>query len=232
MRLARPIFDVEIVGPQVEPFWRGNYRYASMPSHTTYRIKLINSSDVRADADISIDGQAVGTWRVRAQSEVTIERPEGVNRAFTLVDEGGGTARRTGARVGDDYNGLVSVVFKPAKRGTASPRPARAVNVVSPRSAAPTTAAPSSLRSSGPMTESLSSGVTVLGRRSSQEFSQVPSLSRDEIDWNRVTEVDIRLVIRTVEWEPEYVPLSRGVPPRIDRYTYGGGGSYGGGRVD
>lgn len=226
-------FDVEIVGPQVEAFWRGNYRYYSMPSHTTYQIRLHNNSDVRADADITIDRQHVGTWRVRAQSHVTIERPEGVNRAFTLVSETSATARRTGARVGDDYNGLVSVVFKPAKRGTASPRPARAVNVVSMRQSAPTAAATpaaASLRSSGPTTESLSSGVTVLGRRSSQEFSQVPSLSRDEIDWNRVTEIEIRLVVRAPEWEPEYVPLSRGAPPRIDRYTYGG--PYGGRRVD
>ena len=225
-------FDVEIVSPQAQEFSRENYRYVSLPSHSTYKIKLVNDSNVRCDAVVSIDGQRVGTWIVEGHRETTIERPEGMNRLFTLVGETSATARRTGAQVGASYNGLVTVLFKSEKRNyvlSRSPRGARAASPTRVRGASPIASARSMNRTeSTSFVPTYQSGVTVLGGRSSQEFSRALALRDDEIDWNEVIEVNIRLVVRQASRQEErYVPLSQGAPPRIDgryRYTYGSGG--------
>ncbi|CAH6419576.1 Hypothetical protein POVR2_LOCUS81 [uncultured virus] len=162
-----------------------------------------------------IDGSKIGSWQIPARDSITIDRPGNVNRKLTFVSENSSIARQTGSRVGDEKNGLIKVIFKPAKQEQARSASSK---LASARLGSSTQETISS-------SQRLSSGVTVLGDRSDQEFGQVASLRDDEIDWAGVVEMNIRLVV-TDRQRPRYVGLASSMadePPRIDNYRYRGG---------
>ena len=220
MQSLLPHFEVQVVSAQAERFARDGYEYVSLPSGSTYSLRLINNGNTRCDAVVMIDSTKIGSWRIPAGDSVTIDRPSHTNRKFTFVSEGSSIARQTGSRPGVEANGLIKIVFKPEKEQIAlrSPKLTRAASSMSARSAAPSTMArPASSQ------ERLSSGVTVLGDRSDQQFGQVAMLRDDQIDWQGVVEMNIRLVVR--DKQPRYIGLASSTadePPRIDNYRYSG----------
>lgn len=194
----RSHFEVQVVSPQAERFVRDGHEYVSLPSGSIYSLHLVNNGNTQCDAVVTIDDTKVGTWRIEAGDSVTIDRPANINRKFTFVDERvEGTSRRsmTGSRVGDENNGLIKIVFKPAKQEQARS---------SPRLASARGSAPTITRAYSPR---LSSGVTVLGDRSDQEFNNISSLRDSEIDWTGVVEINIRLVVRASS-KQRYVGLA------------------------
>lgn len=204
-------FDVIIISSHASPFCSNGARYVAL-REGTYSIKLINNSNTRADVGVTVDGQHVGTWRVDSYSSNIIERPANINRAFTFVNENSQIARQTGNKVGAESNGLISVTFKPETKSVFKPLSPR---LVTPTSLSPRVSQASMLRSS----ERLSSGVTVLGRETDQEFHSTSPITN--YDNSRITTIQIRLVVK--DGQPDYISLgsvnSSKYPPRLtDRF--------------
>lgn len=192
----QPDFQVDIEAPRARKFKKDGHQYVALPNMSQYSIVIRNGHSTRCDAEVHVDGEEVGQWVVRPYSTITIDRPSDMARKFTFVDEESTIARRTGAVAGDDMNGVISVIFKPAKEERAQVR------------SSPTM----SSRSASPERRSLRSGVTVLGDESEQRFGTERALTSREIDWHLSTEVSLRLVIDT----QRYIPLSPRYPPRVD----------------
>lgn len=209
------LFEVDIEGAR-RVFYSDGYKYVALAPGAEYQITLRNNHNTRCDAEVTIDDQVVGMWRIRPYSSITIERPEGENRRFTFVAETSRIARQTGAQVGAEANGIIQVVFKPAKQ-TIYPIVARAVPTATLEARAAPTAAPAPVMAASLAAPRYQSGVTVLGRESEQQFSDTRALRWDEIDHRLVTTVTLRLVVDTGRLD--YVPLSSvrlNRPPRID----------------
>lgn len=150
-------FTVDIVAPTAREFSIGGNNYVALPNMTQYSIAIHNNHHTRCDAEVHVNGEVVGQWVVQAHSSVTIDRPAGIARRFTFVDETGG-----------EMNGVVSVIFKPAKEKD----PIMYASL-----------------------SSLRSGVTVSGDTSTQRFISERALTNREIDWHMSTEVRLRLVV-------------------------------------
>src|SRR5437588_410462 len=107
-------FSVNIIGDNVIHFKKGEHNYYAVPHLSEYKIKLSNNRPTRCDAEISIDGDLVGTWRVESFDSITIERPANLNRRFIFVQERSNIAEQVGIRSSKD-NGLITVIFKPER---------------------------------------------------------------------------------------------------------------------
>lgn len=90
--------------------------YCALRHNSEYKIKLNNTRNVKCDAEVFIDGESVGTWRINSYDSTTIERPSGVSRKFTFLEESSREASQAGIFTGKRNNGLVKVVFKPEKK--------------------------------------------------------------------------------------------------------------------
>ena len=89
--------------------------YVSLTHGTRYTLELGNNDKWRCDAEVSIDGQKVGTWRVEKESSVRLERPVHDTGCFTFYQHGTKEAAQAGI-VNNDSMGVISVVFKPEQR--------------------------------------------------------------------------------------------------------------------
>jgi len=86
--------------------------YVVMKHGTQYSIALTNFYGTQCDAEIHIDGQHVGTWRVPSLSKVSIERPVFDTGRFTFYQVGSREAQAAEISKGDN-TGLIVVIFKP-----------------------------------------------------------------------------------------------------------------------
>lgn len=100
-------FSVRIVGGSEAP---GGY--VEIAHNTEYSIQMRNSGSVDCDAEVSIDGNNVGTWRIDADDSINIERPSGVAQKFTFFQLGSDEAAAVELE-DSDLLGLVSVRFRP-----------------------------------------------------------------------------------------------------------------------
>ena len=51
-----------------------------LPDRSQYKLKLTNGHETNCDAEIFIDGETIGKWRITPYSTITIERPANINR--------------------------------------------------------------------------------------------------------------------------------------------------------
>jgi hypothetical protein len=93
-------------------FINGAY-YIIMKHKQEYKIMLSNNNSVRANADVWIDNQIIGSWRLNPYSAIIIERPVEFNRKFLFLQEGTTIANRSGIVNHSNNNGLIKVLFKP-----------------------------------------------------------------------------------------------------------------------
>lgn len=109
-------FSLEILVGGLMPakirFINGAY-YIIMKHKQEYKIMLSNNNSTRADADVWIDNQNIGSWRLNPYSSITIERPVEFNRKFIFLQEGTTIADRSGIVNHSNDNGLIKVLFKP-----------------------------------------------------------------------------------------------------------------------
>lgn len=215
-------FTVDIRSPSAHRFTRNGHTYVSLDNYSEYSIVISNNHHTRCDAVVHVDGKEIGTWAIHAYTSITLDRPANTRRRFTFVSETSQAAKRTGAIVGHELNGIVSVIFKPAKmqpvyqaisystQRSSSPR-----RMASPRSSSPSRMSSPPGRTSYGMSSPrrMSSGVTVLGDRSDQTFGTERALEDREIDWPLSTEISLRLVVN----DDKYAPLtSSSYPPRLN----------------
>ena len=181
-----------------------NADYIALDNNTEYAIRLFNDRDIIADAEVYVDGELVGSWRIDAHDSITIERPGDIRRKFTFFSERSSEAFEAGVERGRDENGLIKVVFKPKKQiryERMSPRSTGRYYASTPMAM---------------MQSDYESGTTVLGDKSYQNFGSTRALRSDEIDWSNVTEIIVRLIARRSGYRDR--PRYSRIPPRIDTY--------------
>jgi len=175
-------------------------------------VQLSNNEDTRCDVELHIDGKSAGEWKLLPYSSVTIERGVNSKSRFRFVADGGRLGTYPGQR------GLITAIFKPEKvRYHPSPVCVNCGDIL-PISGSSLPLSRSDLLLSGdsPSLSSfpaakmtaegarsralfsaspLRSGITIPGSRSDQHFSYGEALSKLDIDWNRVRELSVRLVV-------------------------------------
>ena len=88
--------------------------YVQMKHGTQYTILLQNESNRRCDAEVYVDDQQVGIWRVNPFITVRIERPVHDHGRFTFYQVGTSEAIQAGISR-NNSNGLIRVLFKPER---------------------------------------------------------------------------------------------------------------------
>lgn len=180
--------------------------YYPLINGSEYKLYLRNGSNARCDAEVWIDNEKVGMWRINPHNSITIERPAAMARKFTFLEETSLEARSVGAVVGAAENGLVRVVFKPELErrdwyyGNAIPLGINTVgstlrncNLDHGLESATFSATPQYSFSSENTLDRSSAGITALGDHSNQRFNTTNSLR--SIDTENITTINIRLVV-------------------------------------
>jgi len=176
--------------------------YVRMEHGAPYSLCLGTESAIATDAEVSIDGLPMGTWRLAPYRNTCIERPADDTGRFTFyrADSDEGYAVGSG-QVARSDKGRVSVRFVPEMRRYPVPTP---YDPPAPRYAPEQGAATESFdaapsadygvqrrKSMSPQTESLGAGVTGLSGESGQRFGTAGPIERDQA--NAVT-LELRLV--------------------------------------
>lgn len=92
---------------------RSESDYVAVPHESEYSIELVNGKGVKCDAEVSVDGKCVGTFRINGKSSAVIERPSNEARKFVFVNETSSEASAGNVSAGKRENGLIKVVFTP-----------------------------------------------------------------------------------------------------------------------
>jgi hypothetical protein len=136
-----------------------------------YKIKLYNNRYCKCDAIISIDGVEVGSWRIREQESITIERPSWFYKNDSR------------------YNGMISVTFKPEKVSQIKYK-----NMIKPIVDGYKYFNSTNLKSSDNiLINEFSFGDTVLDKNSDNFFTPVSIITNYDTD--NITELSTRLII-------------------------------------
>jgi len=227
-------YAVNILGKSVTYFTRGSnseYNYFSLPHLTEYTIKLSNNHLTRCDAEIFVDGDSVGMWRIEPLDTIKLERPANLNRRFVFVVEKSHVAKQAGVR-GKSDNGLITVVFTPENKSpsclyfnqpylsTASFYDKNQVTYLDANSDGDSMTMKNAgdsrqvyQNSTGSIKElssaphrQYSSGATILGAGTDQHFTSVQKLR--DIDYDNVTTINIRLVVAKNDARP-YISIGK-----------------------
>lgn len=89
--------------------------YVHMKHGTQYTILLQNESNRRCDAEVYLDDQQVGIWRINPFTTARIERPVHDHGRFTFYQVGTSEAIKAGISK-NNSNGLILVLFKPERQ--------------------------------------------------------------------------------------------------------------------
>jgi len=198
--------------------------YYILPHRAEYKIKLGNDTSTRVDARVYVDGQKIGTWRIKPFSSTLIERTTYSKRKLTFLEQTSYQAESAGIIPGEDNNGLIKVVFRPEKKENTLMYRQNCCNNI------PHVNLKSSncfnldygLDSYG--SDNYGEGATALGNRSFQEFEKTTPITN--IDYSRIITLYARLLVKK---EKEFVSIKKNsnkYPKRINNtnamydYTY------------
>ena len=188
------------------------------PGDTLSR-RLLRSGTV-CDAEVWIDGEKIGAWRISAYGDILIERPSNINRKFVFLKEGSYSARSAGIVRGATDNGLIKIVFKPKREKIFYNNIAPFTYDASVRTWEGSGFRPpadngSEMKFCGMMgmsnlaplqnstfQQNLSHGATALGGRSDQEFGTASPIY--DVDTENITTIMTRLL---VDGDHSYEPL-------------------------
>jgi len=173
--------------------------YVQMKHGTQYTILLQNESNRRCDAEVYIDDQQVGIWRVNPFITVRIERPVHDHGRFTFYQVGTSEAIQSGISR-NNSNGLIRVLFKPEREKISVNVNAQSQQSVAPQSQQPLV--PQQSRAG------MMAGGTGLSGHSGQGFTTVADL-----DYSPQEFVTINLRLVSVADEPRPLFASTPVPP-------------------
>jgi hypothetical protein len=207
-------YRVKIISRNTRLVRINGYKYLALPHESEYKIRMFNDHNNRVNAEVKIDGEEVGTWRIEPRTFITISRPADNKRKFVFVAEGSREGNMGGVKKGRGANGLIEVKFIPEMildnisyicNDDSSCLSRRSGNLSATNN-----------MSYGIKNNSLSfsSGGTVLGGHSRQNYGTAGSMILDYK--NEITKV-VRLIID--EDNKKYIPIrkSERVPPRIDK---------------
>ncbi len=186
--MKRNNFSLQVKGNTDNPTESDN-GYVYMAHGETYSLFLMNANHLRCEAEVSIDGELVGVYRL--SSTLTIERPPQSNKQFTFFASNTPEAQATQLGCVDkDKLGVVSVKFVPEKtKLTIAPscldEAYRGCVLIRP------VCFDHDIYRGYETTKSSSSGGTGLSGHSDQQFQTVAGLDRDE---NNTTTLELRLI--------------------------------------
>jgi len=103
-------FELEVSGGRES----GN-GYVYMKHGDQYNILCRNHRSVRCDVELFIDGKSIGTWRIPANSSITVEHSLHDNGRFTFYKKGSKEAKIVDTSIPVDDSGLIKAVFTPEK---------------------------------------------------------------------------------------------------------------------
>ncbi len=107
----------------------GNERengYVELNHGQQYSVLLSNHLNRRCAAEVTVDGKHVGTFRLQAYGQLSLERPTNENGRFTFYEDGTPEFTKAGIdKVAKSDRGLVSVTFKPEKERRQEVEPIR-----------------------------------------------------------------------------------------------------------
>jgi len=104
-------YSVRIVGGREVSNGSG---YVKIGDQDRYSISLRNTHDTRCDAQVTIDGECVGTWRIPANSSIHIERPADTAQLFMFLKRESSLGIKGELdRISKEKLGLISVTFTP-----------------------------------------------------------------------------------------------------------------------
>lgn len=166
-----------------------SYRPFFQLDEGTYCIQMANNGPTKADAQVFVDGEDCGLFRIEARSSHGIEHPQFINKKFTFKSAKNFTESSYQSNV-EPQNGKISVVFTPEKSNNH----------------APSTAIPYQPRISSTKLEGKSgytpdvnyslydAGTTVLGEQGTPYNTMVAPIT--DVDNERVTIIDAWLVVK------------------------------------
>ena len=202
--------------------------YFLLSHNDQYKLKLHNGKSSRCDAEVWVDGELIGVWRINPYSTIIIERPTAIDRKFVFLEENSTNAQSAGIVSGRRNNGLVKVIFRPERQALCSLEGCIGRSGYSPwmrgvmynQSPAMSNKSFDSRNLQGmcnfsslnenacyDSSPSYSHGATALGGYSNQKFSSTNAIT--DIDDNNVTTIMARLMIKRSHWDRPLVSLSR-----------------------
>lgn len=193
--------------------------YVRMAHGAVYAVCFRNDLNRAADAELSIDGLPMGTWRLGPYQRACVDRPAADTGQFTFyrADSAEGYAVGSG-QVARPDKGRVSVGFYPevdhylpAPTPYAAPSLAPAQRQFSDQAESSVEYGAQS-RSLAPG-KRLGAGVTGLSGQSQQHFTTAGPIERD---YARAVTLELRLVHDPAFERP---PQPRPLPGRYDRYA-------------
>lgn len=223
------------------PITRNGHKYYSLRHRETYKVVLYNDSDRRVNAELYIDGERMGKWRINSFSHITIERPTDVNRKFVFVKENSWEASMGDVQSGKSSNGLIEVKFIPEKANRFEGSYFNMVNTSgsicgyknecvrgSKNAIDNQFLSTNSFKDGYNYEADFSSGATVLGENSLQRFGEADSMTEDR---SKIVIKRVRLLLDLNESTP-FISLRRSdrshsdimyedpVPPKIPPRRY------------
>lgn len=186
-----------------------------------YTVRLMSHDNRQCDAEVTIDGKDIGTFRLHGYGSMTLERMPSDNGRFTFYTSGTSDASAAGdANIGTQDKGLVQVKFIPEKakewvwrKGGPGGRSVRPMGMAEPYKetwnaggSVGTSYSTGITRS----TEELTAGITGLSGHSDQQFVDVGGIIREESD---AVQISLRLVASAAgPRELKAAPRSNPVP--------------------
>ncbi len=188
--------------------------YVHMRHSEEYSVRMHNQSGKRIEAELRIDGEHVGTWRLGPYQTAQIERPANVAKKFAFYASNSHEGMTVGAAmVAQQNRGVVGVTFYPEKQ--AEPQVYRHPQWTYTADSNQTLSYGGNTMRNAPISKGLESGVTGLTGHSNQSFGSVAALQRDYA--NAIT-IELRLVIGE-QSDPQPLPGRQrkiSAPPPID----------------
>lgn len=108
-------FSVTVISKYVRKFTQSGSFYFAVKDGAEYSLVLNSNHGTKADAEVTIDGERIGTFRIPPYGSLEVERPADTARKLTFVKEASKRAQKAGVSAGEANNGLVQVEFKPEK---------------------------------------------------------------------------------------------------------------------
>lgn len=166
--------------------------YIEMQHGKQYVVRLRNDRSVACDAHVEIDGKNVGTWRLQARQNATLEHPVHDQGRFTFYRLGSVEAEQ--AQLSNSPNlGLVKVTFTPGY----APRPLSTPMV--------------SYSSYSGQSVMRGAGGTGLSGHSNQHYGVAREI---ELDYSQQTVIHLRLIEASNVVRP-LTQFSSPVPPLV-----------------
>lgn len=91
--------------------------YVIMKHGDKYKLKLSNQSSLRCNAEVRIDGNFMGSFRINGYGNIVIERPaqDEMDKKFTFYLSDSTEGKASGLFEGNDKSGLIEVIFEQEK---------------------------------------------------------------------------------------------------------------------